>query len=228
MNPTLLQRVKFDHRGLVPAIARDASSGVVLMLAWQNAAAFEKTLASGEAWYFSRSRNRLWRKGEESGHVQKIVDVRLDCDGDAVLLSVAQTGPACHTGHATCFYTTAAGESEQPPAGAAVLAEVYATIAARKGADAAKSYVKSLFAKGPEAIFAKVAEESGELIDASRRGLPVKDLVHEAADLWFHTLVLLAQHDVSPDAVLAELAQRMGRSGLDEKAARPPKKEPAA
>lgn len=196
------------------------------MLAYQNAEALEKTLATGEAWYYSRSRSGLWKKGETSGHLQRVVEVRLDCDGDAVLLLVEQTGPACHTGEATCFFTTPAGASAQPPA-RGVLGEVYATIEARRSAAAATSYVKSLFEKGPEAVFAKVSEEAGELIDASRRALPVKDLVHEAADLWFHSLVLLAQHNVSPDAVLDELRRRMGRSGLEEKAARPAKKEPA-
>lgn len=219
----ILSRVKFDDRGLVPAVARDAATGVVLMLAYQNAAALEKTLQTGEAWYFSRSRNSLWKKGETSGHLQRVREVRLDCDGDTVLLIVDQTGPACHTGHPTCFFTAPDGEREQPPAGDAVLGSVYATILARRGADAGKSYVKSLFDKGPEAIYAKVLEEAGELVDASRRDLGDKDLVHEAADLWFHSLVLLANHGLAPERVFAELARRMGRSGLDEKASRPPK-----
>lgn len=220
---SIVSRVKFDERGLVPVVARDKHSGVVLMLAYQNREALEKTLATGEAWYFSRSRSRLWKKGETSGHVQRAAEVRLDCDGDAVLLLVEQTGPACHTGHPTCFFTTAEGESEQPPAGDAVLAQVYATILERRSADAQKSYVKSLFEKGPEAVFAKVSEEAGELIDASRRKLGENELVHEAADLVFHSLVLLAQHDVAPGRVLDELRRRMGRSGIEEKAARPPK-----
>jgi phosphoribosyl-ATP pyrophosphohydrolase/phosphoribosyl-AMP cyclohydrolase len=227
MKNPILERVKFDERGLVPAVARDYSSGVVLMLAYQNAEALEKTLATGEAWYFSRSRNKLWKKGETSGHLQQVRDVRIDCDGDTVLLLVEQTGPACHTGAATCFYTGREGEGDQPPAPGAVLGQVYQTILSRRGADAGKSYVKSLFEKGPEAVFAKVSEEAGELIDASRRQLPRKELVHEAADLLFHSLVLLAQHDVHPDEVMDELRRRMGRSGIEEKASRPPKKTEA-
>ncbi len=217
-----LARVRFDERGLVPAIARDATSGVVLMLAWQNREAIERTHQTGEAHYYSRSRAKLWKKGEESGHVQRLREMRLDCDGDAVLLIVDQTGPACHTLHPTCFFATPEGESEQPPAPAAVLDAVYQVIQSRRQAGGERSYVSSLFEKGPEAIFAKVTEEAGELVDASRRDLGEKDLVHEAADLWFHSLVLLARHDVAPARIFAELERRFGRSGLDEKAARKP------
>lgn len=219
MSSALISHVRFDERGLVPAVVREYHTGVVLMLAYQNAEAFEKTLASGEAHYYSRSRQQLWKKGETSGHLQKVREVRVDCDGDTVLLLVEQTGPACHTGHATCFYTTADGESEQPvPAGE--LQTLYDTIQQRRGAEGAKSYVKSLFDKGPEAIFAKVTEEAGELVDASRRELARNEIVHEAADLIFHSCVLLARHNIAPAEILAELQRRTGRSGLDEKASR--------
>ena len=100
----LLDAIRFDLRGLVPAIAQQHDSGEVLMLAWMNRAAVEETLATGRACYFSRSRNRLWRKGETSGQVQRVVDLRLDCDGDTLLLLVAQTGVACHTGRRNCFF----------------------------------------------------------------------------------------------------------------------------
>lgn len=220
MHEDFLARVKFDERGLVPAVARDVVSGVVLMLAWQNREALRRTLATGEAYYFSRSRGCLWKKGETSGHVQKVRGVWLDCDGDSILLLVEQTGPACHTQHPTCFFFTPEGERDQPPVAASILDDLHRVIEARRDADTAKSYVKSLFEKGPEAIFAKVTEEASELIDASRRELPHKDLVHEAADLWFHSLVLLARHGVTPTAVFEELRRRFGRSGLEEKALR--------
>jgi phosphoribosyl-AMP cyclohydrolase len=112
--PEWLDAVRFDERGLVPAIAQDATTGRVLMLAWMNAESLERTVATGEAIYFSRSRGRLWRKGEESGHVQKVADIRLDCDGDAILLSVQQLGGiACHTGRERCFFRTLADEQWQ-------------------------------------------------------------------------------------------------------------------
>ncbi len=220
MTDSFLKQVKFDGRGLVPAVARDAVSGVVLMLAWQNEEALRRTLETGEAHYFSRSRNSLWKKGETSGHLQRVREVRLDCDGDTVLLLVDQTGAACHTGHPTCFFVTPEGESEQPPAAGQMLRQVYDTILARRDAGGEKSYVRSLFDKGLEAVYAKVEEEAGELIDASRRSLERRELVHEAADLWFHSLVLLAGHDIPPEEIYEELRRRFGRSGLDEKASR--------
>ncbi|HTU54650.1 MAG TPA: phosphoribosyl-AMP cyclohydrolase [Acetobacteraceae bacterium] len=102
--PDLAASIKFDAAGLVPAIAQDAESGEVLMLAWMSASSIAATLASGFATYWSRSRQALWRKGETSGHIQRLVELRLDCDGDAILLRVEQTGPACHTGHRACFF----------------------------------------------------------------------------------------------------------------------------
>jgi phosphoribosyl-AMP cyclohydrolase / phosphoribosyl-ATP pyrophosphohydrolase len=220
MSESLREQVRFDERGLVPAVARDYTSGAVLMLAYQNAEALQKTLDTGEAHYFSRSRNRLWKKGETSGHTQRVREIRIDCDGDTVLLLVDQKGPACHTGKPTCFFVSPDGEAPQPDAPAAVLSHVFATIEARRKAGDEKSYVKSLFDKGLEAILGKVAEEAGELAEASREGLPARELVHEAADLWFHTLVLLAHHGVSPHEVFDELRRRHGRSGIEEKASR--------
>ncbi len=223
MTSAFLDKVKFNEQGLVPAIALDVENGRVLMQAWQNREALEMTLTSGYAHYFSRSRKSLWKKGETSGHLQRVVETRLDCDGDSVLLRVLQTGAACHTGHPTCFFVTPGGESEQPAPAGAFLSELYATIVARRDADQTKSYVKSLFAKGPQAIYDKITEESGELIDASERELGQKEIIHEAADLWFHSLVLLAHHAVEPAEVMAELQRRSGVSGLVEKASREPK-----
>ena len=223
MNEAFIAQVKFDDRGLVPAVARDHHSGVVLMLAYQNEEALRKTLESGTAHYFSRSRNRLWQKGETSGHIQRIREVRVDCDGDTILLLVDQTGPACHTGHPTCFFTLPGAEGEQPhagPTGDDVLRQVYQVIEQRRDAGGERSYVKSLFEKGPSAIHGKVTEEAGELVEASREGLPRQELVHEAADLWFHSLVLLASHGVEPEEIYTELKRRFGRSGLDEKEGR--------
>lgn len=243
-----LDQVNWDERGLVPAIAQDAASGRVLMVAWMNREALQQTHARGEAVYWSRSRNKLWHKGEESGHTQTVHDIRLDCDGDVILLKVEQAGGiACHTGRESCFFSSLDGQDRwqavdpvlkapeeiygAKPAHAAagnspaqaevsdVLSRVYATIASRKGADPEQSYVARLFAKGEDAVLKKIGEEATELVMAAKDGDATK-IVYETADLWFHSLVALVQHGISPQAVLAELARREGVSGLVEFAAR--------
>jgi len=108
---SLLEEIKFNAHGMIPAIAQDAESGRVLMMAWMNREAFEQTLATGFVHYYSRSRKKLWKKGETSGHVQKIVDMYLDCDGDTLLLNIEQTGPACHTNRESCFYRRRQGDA---------------------------------------------------------------------------------------------------------------------
>jgi len=241
-----LDQVKWDSRGLVPAIAQDARTGRVLMVAWMNREALEQTQARGEAVYWSRSRHRLWHKGEESGHVQTVRDIRLDCDGDVVLLQVEQAGGiACHTGRESCFYSSldhgewkavdpvrkdpaqiysapphdANAAVQAVPSAATVLDRVYATIASRRGADPAASYVARLFHKGEDAILKKIGEEATELVMAAKDGDADK-ILYETADLWFHSLVALAQHGLTPQQVLDELQRREGRSGLAEFAAR--------
>ncbi len=240
-----LDQVKWDARGLVPAIAQDVRTGRVLMFAWMNREALEQTHKRGEAVYWSRSRHKLWHKGEESGHVQTVRDIRLDCDGDVVLLQVEQAGGiACHTGRESCFFSsldhdrwtvadpvlkdpaqiydpthTQAASTEQSDSGAA-LERIYATIASRRGADPNQSYVARLFHKGEDAILKKIGEEATELVMAAKDGNAEK-ILYETADLWFHSLVALAQHGLTPRQVLAELERREGRSGLAEFAARP-------
>jgi phosphoribosyl-ATP pyrophosphohydrolase/phosphoribosyl-AMP cyclohydrolase len=239
--------VRWNADGLVAAIAQEATSGRVLTLAWMNRQALEQTVATGEAHYWSRSRNALWRKGESSGHVQTVRELRLDCDADALLLVVEQAGGiACHTGHARCFFRRlddgawqevepvlkdasdiygagAAHAPSTPPAGPATpgdaLAALAATIETRKGADPATSYVASLFAKGDDAMLKKIGEEATETVMAAKDG-DREHLVREVADLWFHCLVLLARHSLGPADVLAELARRHGTSGIAEKASR--------
>ena len=242
-----LDQVKWDARGLVPAIAQDAHSGRVLMFAWMNREALEQTHQRGEAVYWSRSRHKLWHKGEESGHVQTVRDIRLDCDGDVVLLQVEQAGGiACHTGRESCFFSSLehdhwkvaepvlkdpaqiyqqshahhpAASAEAADSGAA-LERIYATIASRKSADPSASYVARLFHKGEDAILKKIGEEATELVMAAKDGAADK-ILYETADLWFHSLVALAQHGLTPQQVIAELERREGRSGLAEFAARP-------
>lgn len=222
---TLQDRVRWDADGLVPAVVQDAADGRVLMLAYMNAESLAATLETGYTHFWSRSRKALWKKGESSGHVQRVQEVRLDCDGDTVLVKVAQTGPACHTGAPTCFFRRAEAdgalaEAPEAPGLDGALARLYEVILARReAADPEASYVARLFAKGEDKILKKVAEEAGEVLLAAKDRDPAA-VAREAADLLFHLLVALAATGVRPEDVASELRGREGVSGLVEKAAR--------
>ncbi len=218
--------IKFNEKGLVPAVAQDWRTKEVLMLAWMNEEALGLTLSTGKAHYYSRSRKKLWLKGETSGNIQEVRDVRYDCDADAILLAVESRGPACHTGERSCFYRSLmeGGEREaERPQGAEVIKELYNIVLERKKASPEKSYVASLYAKGLPKILEKVEEESGELIDAAREKGKA-DVVYEMSDLWFHTLVLLANEGIGIEEIFAELSRRFGLSGIEEKKSRGEKK----
>ncbi len=225
-----MQSITWDDLGLVPAVAQDATTGAVLMVAWMNAEAVARTQDTGFAHFWSRSRGRLWKKGEESGNVLKVRELRIDCDGDTLLVLVDPAGPACHTGKATCFFARlpdGAEDDGHPGAPAAVLARLEGVIAARRAASAAKSYTRSLLDAGMPKILAKIAEEHGELAaELENPAAPAERIVSETADLLFHVMVGLAGRDVPVERVFAELARRFGQSGLAEKAARPPKPTP--
>ena len=210
--------IRFDDKGLVPAIVQDSFSGEVLMMAYMNKESLEKTLSTGRAHYFSRSRNTLWLKGETSGNFQEVRAVYYDCDEDSLLLKVNQTGVACHTGERSCFFRRL-DKGEQEPASLMVLSELFKAIEQRKRASPEKSYVASLYAKGLDRILAKIEEESSELIDAAK-GNTKTEVIHEMADLWFHTFVLLGQKDISLQEILNELQRRSGVSGIEEKESR--------
>ena len=189
--------------------------------AWMNAEALQQTLQTGQATFWSRSRGEIWVKGATSGNTQRVTDVRLDCDGDAILLQVDPAGPACHTGETSCFYRRpgdSGWERTEAPAGQA-LAALATTLEARKSAAADSSYVAGLYARGREKILQKLGEEAVETVLAGT-GEDREQLVYEMADLWFHSLVLLADADLAPADILNELARREGVSGLTEKAAR--------
>ena len=203
-----MSKIKFDEKGLVPAIAQDAKTGRVLMLAYMNAESLQMTLDSGYATYFSRSRQQLWRKGETSGHTQRVLEMRYDCDGDALLLTVEQEGPACHTGETSCFHNPilTADADDLPPA-ADVVQQVYDVICDRKEHPREGSYTNYLLDKGVEKICKKVGEEASEtIIAAMKRSKP--EVCYEAADLVYHLLVLLFEQGVTPDDLWAELARR--------------------
>ena len=208
----------YDERGLVPCIVQDALTGTVLMLAWMNAEALRLTRAMGEVHFYSRSRARLWKKGETSGNTLAAVELRLDCDRDCVLVRAKPAGPTCHTGATSCFFTTDDGREDPGPA--PILSRLDAILIARRDRSTpGNSYTRSLLDAGMPKILAKIAEEHRELAD-ELTGTDAAKTVHEAADLVFHVMVGLTARGISFDAVLAELARRFGTSGHDEKAAR--------
>jgi phosphoribosyl-AMP cyclohydrolase / phosphoribosyl-ATP pyrophosphohydrolase len=205
-----LATVRFGADGLVPVVAQESRSGDVLMLAFANREALERTAATGQAHYYSRSRAALWRKGETSGHAQAVREIRVDCDGDAVLYRVDQTGPACHTGSRTCFSTMVRSDGTASPGddpGAHLLSRLAATVAERAASRPAGSYTVELLDLGVPKISQKVGEEAVEVVVAANAEDPER-LASEAADLLYHLLVLLQARGVPLDAVWKELAHR--------------------
>lgn len=215
----MLERIKFDQQGLVPAIIQDASNGTVLMLAYMNRESLTKTLETGTTWFYSRSRQELWNKGATSGHVQTVKELLYDCDGDTLLVKVEQTGAACHEGTYSCF-SRRFGEAEstlteRPQVlGAAVLPELFAVLEDRRQNPQAGSYTSSLFAKGEDRILKKIGEEAAETIIAAKNHSP-GEVIYEMADLWYHCLVLLAAHNISLSELMEELAKRRGGKTVD-------------
>jgi phosphoribosyl-ATP pyrophosphohydrolase/phosphoribosyl-AMP cyclohydrolase len=217
-----IDSIKFNEKGLVPAIAQEEATGEVLMLAYMNKESLTKTLATGKAYYYSRSREKLWLKGETSGNLQEVHSIKYDCDCDTLLLKIHQSGVACHTGERSCFFREMKGltGTTAKPVGADIITDLYKVLLERKGqSDNEKSYVASLYAKGTKKIAEKIAEESGELIEAALEK-DNKEVVYELCDLWFHTLVMLGHKDIDIGEVFAELARRFGTSGIEEKESR--------
>jgi phosphoribosyl-AMP cyclohydrolase / phosphoribosyl-ATP pyrophosphohydrolase len=204
--------VRWDERGLVPAVVQDARDGTVLMLGYMNEEALSRTLERGEVWFWSRSRRELWHKGETSGNVLRLVEARLDCDGDTLLLRALPAGPTCHTGERSCFFTplpAPVAHLEPAPPAAEVLARLFATIEARRARPEPGSYTNHLLDAGVDRIGRKIGEEAAETIIAAKNG-SAPELAAEVADLFYHSLVLLASQGVSLDDVCAVLAAREG------------------
>ncbi|GAC90693.1 phosphoribosyl-ATP diphosphatase [Anoxybacillus flavithermus NBRC 109594] len=200
--------IRFNEQGLVPAIVQDAHSKEVLTLAYMNEQSLKKTLETKETWFYSRSRQQLWHKGETSGNVQKVVDIRYDCDADALLILVEPKGPACHTGEYSCFHHRL--NDEKPVAAPnrfAILSVLESLIAEREAKRPEGSYTTYLFEKGIDKIAKKVGEEAAEVIIAAKNRSK-EELRWEAADLLYHLLVLLREQRVSLDDVLSVLAER--------------------
>ena len=198
--------VRYNENGLVPVITQDASTGGVLMLAYASREAVEETLKTGEAHYYSRSRGELWRKGATSGNTQRVIEVRLDCDGDALLYRVKPRGPACHTGERSCFFTMLAGdEDENSPDLGRTLARLAETIARRRHEMPEGSYTAKLLERGTGHISQKVGEEAVEVVVAALEG---ERLAEEMADLLYHLLVLLEERGVGVEEVAKVLDER--------------------
>ncbi|RJF73262.1 bifunctional phosphoribosyl-AMP cyclohydrolase/phosphoribosyl-ATP diphosphatase HisIE [Deinococcus cavernae] len=211
-----LNELKFDANGLIPVVTQDARTGAVLMQAFADAAAVQRTLETRQATYYSRSRQGQWVKGATSGHTQRVLSVTADCDGDSLLYRVEQTGPACHTGAYSCFHQPLlANETEAEGQGGldGTLERVYATISERLATLPENSYVARLHAGGLDRVLKKISEEAGEVLLAAKNG-DRAELATEAADLLFHTLFALAEVGVSPGDVARVLQAREGQTGL--------------
>ena len=221
----ILDRVDWQKQELLPVIVQDSTTNEVLMMAYMNREALELSLKTKTAHYFSRSKQRIWKKGESSGHIQEIQSFHIDCDNDTLLLKVKQNGVACHTGRKSCFFTeldSGAVESEveiDTEAAYGVIDTLYHTIQERKNADPATSWTAKLLSKGENTILKKVVEEAAEYCFAHKDD-DVEEMVYEAADLTYHMLVALASKNISPDRIKQELARRFGMSGIAEKNSR--------
>jgi phosphoribosyl-ATP pyrophosphohydrolase/phosphoribosyl-AMP cyclohydrolase len=219
-----MSAISFDDRGLVVAVAQDRLTGQIRMVAWMNAEALERTLDTGRATFFSRSRQSLWEKGETSGHALLVSAVYADCDADTLLLLVDPLGPSCHTGRPACFFRRVRADGtleEEPREAAAFLQELEAEIEARAGSNASESYTRSLLDGGATKIGEKLREEAGELAVALDQETADR-VANEAADLVYHALVGLRLRGVPVRRVIEVLAARAGVSGLTEKALRKP------
>lgn len=205
-----IDKVKFDDRGLVPAIVQDACTREVLTLAYMNRQSLARTIETGQTWFWSRSRNELWHKGETSGNTQDVVTLAHDCDDDAIVVLVNPAGPACHTGARSCFDLEPGGEA---PDG--VLHELFEVVKSRQRERPEGSYTTYLFDKGLDKILKKVGEESAETIVAAKND-DSKQLVSETADLLYHLVVMLVARGVSLDDVREELVQRRKRGGASD------------
>ena len=210
---------------LIPVITQDAKTNEVLMLAYMNKEALELTIKTNYAHYFSRSKQRIWKKGQSSNHLQEIVEILVDCDNDTLLLKVNQTGVACHTGRKSCFYTNLKTDKIisdveiNTTAAYGVIDTLYHTICERKDEDVSKSYTAKLLKGNQNSMLKKIVEEAGEFTFAVKDDNE-EEIIYEAADVAYHVLVALASKNINPDRVKQELARRFGISGIEEKNSR--------
>lgn len=197
-------------KGLVPAIIVDSTTKEVLMLAYMNEDAYQKTLETDLTWFYSRSRQALWNKGETSGNTQKVISITLDCDQDTLLIEVVPSGPACHTGAKTCFYQPVKKPTEQLGYDESIIDQVITQIKDRKQTPVEGSYTNYLFEKGVDKISKKIIEEAGEVVIAAKNNDPA-ELVLEVSDLLYHTFVMMEEQDITLADVKKELTKRFGK-----------------
>lgn len=220
-----INRIDWQKSELLPVIVQDVQNNEVLMMAYMNKQALELSLSTKTAHYFSRSKQRIWKKGESSGHTQNIHSFNIDCDNDTLLIKVTQEGVACHTGRRSCFFTeleSGEANSEVEISSEAlygVIDTLYHTIQERKNADPSSSWTAKLLSKGDNTILKKVVEEAGEFAFAYKDNNE-SEMIYEAADLTYHMLVALAAKNISPDRIKQELSRRFNMSGIAEKNAR--------
>lgn len=215
-----LEKIKYDDKGLVPAVIQEGRSGKVLMVAYMNEESLKKTVESGETWFYSRSRQQLWHKGETSGHFQKVRQIDVDCDADTLLIQVDQTGAACHTGHKSCFFRTLAPFPAAYTGKLAMLADLMDEIKEKRIHPTEKSYTAYLLQTGIDKICKKIGEESSEVIIAAKNADPVVsdtsdvaenlrlEVCKESADLLYHLSVLWEDTGVTVNDVMAVLEER--------------------
>jgi phosphoribosyl-AMP cyclohydrolase / phosphoribosyl-ATP pyrophosphohydrolase len=215
-----VEEIKFDEQGLVPVVVQDANTLEVLTLAYMNAASLKQTIETKETWFWSRSRSSLWHKGETSGHTQRVTNIVVDCDRDALTVLVIPNGPACHTGARSCFHNTlqkGEGLSEQAREAksdfGAVLDDLYALIESRKRDRPDGSYTTYLFDQGLDKILKKIGEETSETIIAAKNEDP-NALVKEVSDLLYHLVVLMVERGLTLDQIRSELISRGKKKDL--------------
>ncbi|MGC4099654.1 MAG: bifunctional phosphoribosyl-AMP cyclohydrolase/phosphoribosyl-ATP diphosphatase HisIE [Nitrospira sp.] len=218
MNQDKAVQLNFNGQGLLPAVIQDWHDGTVLMLGYMNEEAVAKTVATRSVHFWSRSRNKLWEKGETSGHRLHVKELFVDCDLDTILVKAQPVGPTCHTGERACFFSKLSEQGHvvhphSQDAHGGILESVLRTIKERRSNPQAGSYTSKLFEGGHDKILKKVAEEAGEVLLASKDGKK-EEIVYEVADLFFHTLMVLGYHDLSLLDIYEELGRRFGKSGL--------------
>lgn len=219
-----ITNLKWDNNGLVPAITQDSKTSKVLMLAYVNRESLQLSFNTGVVHYFSRSKNRIWKKGEYSGNIQIIKEIYVDCDCDAILFTIDQVGSACHTGNYSCFFkkldtSFRLVEINNIKPNYSVIDDLYHILESRKFSSKDTSYTALMFSKGENAICKKIIEEAGELTFA----LKDKDednIIYECSDLIYHVLLGLCNANISPDRVMQELKRRFNQSGIQEKNSR--------
>lgn len=197
--------LQFDSNGLITTVIQDANSREVLMVAYMNRESLDRTIQTGQTWFFSRSRNELWHKGETSGNFQTVRSIRYDCDGDALLIEVDPMGPACHTGEKSCFYRSITDNKVLKPN---IIEQLFETVKERKAHPKEGSYTNYLFDKGIDKILKKVGEETSEVIIAAKNNSR-EELIYETADLVYHMTVLLVNQGIDPQDIAKELAKRV-------------------